>query len=85
MKRSLQGVVAMLAVCMAVPALAADYFDPELRPAYPEQWENPDDSIRFEVGVELDGAEEVARGWLGRLLPGRTPRVAAPLESTVVA
>lgn len=49
MKRSLKGAVAALAICSAVPALAADY--PELRPAYPETWENPDDSIRFEFGT----------------------------------
>ena len=53
MKRSLQGAVAMLALCAAIPALAADYFEeyPDLRPAYPEGWENPDDSIRFEYGA----------------------------------
>lgn len=52
MKRSLQGAVAMLALCLAVPALAADYFaPPDLRPAYPDTWEQPDDSIRFEYGV----------------------------------
>lgn len=52
MKRSFQGAVAILAVSLAAPALAADYFDyAELRPAYPEGWENPDDSIRFEFGA----------------------------------
>lgn len=52
MKRSLQGTVAMLALCLAAPALAADYFaPPDLRPAYPNTWEQPDDSIRFEYGV----------------------------------
>jgi hypothetical protein len=52
MKRSLQGAVAVLALCLAAPALAADYINgPELRPAYPEGWENPDDSIRFEFGA----------------------------------
>lgn len=52
MKRSLPGALAMLATCLAVPAFAADYIDyPELRPAYPEGWENPDDSIRFEFGA----------------------------------
>lgn len=49
MKRSLQGAVAALAVLTAAPALAADY--PELRPAYSENWEQPDDSIRFELGA----------------------------------
>ncbi|HEV7344718.1 MAG TPA: hypothetical protein VGN60_03690 [Devosia sp.] len=52
MKHSFAGVVAMLAGCLAVPALAADYIDyPELRPAYPEGWENPDDLLRFEFGA----------------------------------
>ena len=53
MQRSLQGAVAMLALCLAAPALAADYFEPypDLRPAYPDSWEQPDDSIRFEYGV----------------------------------
>ncbi|KQX34301.1 hypothetical protein ASD04_16815 [Devosia sp. Root436] len=53
MKRSLCGAVAILAICLAVPALAADYFEPypELRPAYPDTWEQPDDSIRFEFGA----------------------------------
>lgn len=49
MTRSLYGVAAMLALCAAIPALAADY--PDLRPAYPESWQNPDDSIRFEFGT----------------------------------
>jgi len=49
MKRSLQGVVAALVLSTALPALAADY--PELRPAYPEQWQNPDDDLRFEFGT----------------------------------
>ncbi|MGB3336802.1 MAG: hypothetical protein WBA73_06455 [Devosia sp.] len=52
MTRSLQGAVAVLALGLAVPALAADYIDrPDLRPAYPQDWENPDDSIRFEFGA----------------------------------
>ena len=49
MKRSLHGAVAVLAVLVAVPALAADY--PTLRPAYPEDWETPEDSLRFEFGA----------------------------------
>lgn len=49
MKRSLQGVVAVMAILIAVPALAADY--PTLRPAYPEDWENTDASLRFEAGM----------------------------------
>lgn len=52
MKRSLNGAVAVLALSLAAPALAADYIDyPQLRPAYPDGWENPDDSIRFEFGA----------------------------------
>jgi len=53
MKRSLQGAVALAAMSLAVPALAADYFapPPDLRPAYPDTWEQPDDSIRFEYGA----------------------------------
>lgn len=49
MKRYLQGAVATLAVLAAVPALAADF--PTLRPAYPENWEQPEDSLRFEFGA----------------------------------
>ena len=52
MKRSLQGAVALAALSLAAPALAADYFTPpDLRPAYPDTWEQPDDSIRFEYGA----------------------------------
>lgn len=53
MKRSLQGALALAALSLAVPALAADYFapPPDLRPAYPDTWEQPDDSIRFEYGA----------------------------------
>lgn len=55
MKRSYQGAVAMLAICSAMPTLAADNLsypiEPGLRPAYPEGWENPDDDIRFEFGA----------------------------------
>ncbi|MCZ4344935.1 hypothetical protein [Devosia neptuniae] len=49
MKRSLKGAVAILAMLTAAPALAADY--PEMRPAYPESWQNPDDDLRFEFGT----------------------------------
>lgn len=49
MKRSLKGAVAILAMLGAAPALAADY--PEMRPAYPESWQNPDDDLRFEFGT----------------------------------
>jgi hypothetical protein len=53
MKRSLQAAVALAALSLAAPALAADYFapPPDLRPAYPDTWEQPDDSIRFEYGA----------------------------------
>jgi len=47
--RSLKGAVATLAILGAAPALAADY--PEMRPAYPESWQNPDDDLRFEFGT----------------------------------
>ncbi|UJW85598.1 hypothetical protein [Devosia sp. SL43] len=50
MKRSLQGAVAILAVLVAVPALAADY--PPLRPAYPDDWESSEaNPLRYEVGL----------------------------------
>ena len=52
MKRSINGAVALLALGLAVPALAADYIDtPDLRPAYPDSWVPPEDSIRFEFGT----------------------------------
>lgn len=52
MRRSPHGLAAILALSMALPVWAADYPDyPELRPAYPDGWENPDDSIRFEFGA----------------------------------
>lgn len=49
MKRSLPGAIALLAFSAAMPALAADY--PELRPAFPQDWLIPDDSLRFEFGA----------------------------------
>ena len=49
MSRLTCGAVAMLAMCCAVPALAADY--PTLRPAYTPQWEESEDSLRFEAGL----------------------------------
>ena len=49
MKRTIQGTAAIIALCSALPALAADY--PDLRPAYEQGWENPDDDIRFEFGT----------------------------------
>ncbi len=52
MTRSFAGAAAVLALIAAQPAVAADYPEyPDLRPAYPEGWENTDDSIRFETGV----------------------------------
>lgn len=53
MKRLSQCALAVVALSTATPAFAADYFQqsPDLRPAYPEGWENPDDSIRFEFGT----------------------------------
>ena len=51
MKRSFGCAAAMLALCGAAPVLAADYLvapGTELRPAYPEAWE---DAIRFEFGT----------------------------------
>lgn len=53
MPRSLKCVVAMAALSVATPALAADYNAyPELRPAYPNSWENGQDNpLRFEAGV----------------------------------
>lgn len=49
MKRTLQGAVATLAMLLAAPVLAADY--PEMRPAYPDTWQNPDSDLRFEFGT----------------------------------
>jgi hypothetical protein len=52
MMRFSPGAVAVLAICAATPALAADYVDyPQLRPSYPQGWENGEDSIRFEAGA----------------------------------
>lgn len=49
MKRTIPAAAVILAICAAVPALAADY--PELRPAYVEGWEAGEDDIRFEFGT----------------------------------
>lgn len=50
MKRSIQGTAALLALCVAVPASAADYSD--LRPAYPDSWETSEENpLRIEMGV----------------------------------
>jgi hypothetical protein len=53
MPRSLSCVVAIAALSVATPSLAADYNEyPELRPAYPDSWENSDDNpLHFEAGV----------------------------------
>ncbi len=52
MTRFFHGAVAVLALCAATPALSADYLDyPDLRPSYPQGWENGEDSIRFEFGA----------------------------------
>lgn len=49
MKRTLQGAIALLALCAAAPAIAADY--PELRPSYPDGWEAEEGALRFETGI----------------------------------
>lgn len=49
MKRSLQAAISLLAMASAAPVLAADY--PEMRPAYQENWQNPDSDLRFEFGT----------------------------------
>ncbi|WP_193336453.1 hypothetical protein [Devosia beringensis] len=49
MMRSLQGALAGLALLSAAPVLAADY--PDIRPAYPHGWQNPDSDLRFEFGT----------------------------------
>jgi len=49
MMRSLQGAFAGLALLSAAPVLAADY--PDIRPAYPHGWQNPDSDLRFEFGT----------------------------------
>lgn len=50
MTRTLKGAIALLALCAAAPAIAADY--PELRSAYPNDWSTGDDNpLRFESGL----------------------------------
>ena len=49
MMRITLGTAAVLSLYVAGSATAADY--PELRPAYEQGWENPDDSLRFEFGT----------------------------------
>lgn len=52
MKRTMTSTIIGLTLCTSVPVLAADYPEyPDLRPAYDQSWENPDDSIRFEFGT----------------------------------
>ena len=53
MARVLNCAVAIAALTIATPALAADYNNyPELRPSYPESWENGEDNpLRFEAGL----------------------------------
>ena len=47
--RTLKATVAILAMLGAAPVLAADYR--EMRPAYPDNWQNPDSDLRFEFGT----------------------------------
>ena len=50
MKTILQGAVATLALCVAVPAFAADY--PYLRPALTDDWQDSEaNPLRFEAGI----------------------------------
>lgn len=49
MKRTFKGAVAILALCAAAPAIAADY--PELRPSYSDGWEAEGGALRFETGI----------------------------------
>lgn len=49
MTRTLKGAIALLALCAAAPAIAADY--PELRSAYPNDWASEEGSLRFETGL----------------------------------
>jgi hypothetical protein len=52
MFRSLQGTVALIALCAAAPALAADYADfSEMRPAFSQDWGTDEDTLQFEAGV----------------------------------
>lgn len=53
MYRSLQGTVALLALCAAAPVLAADYNDGfgTIRPAYTQDWGQDEDTLQFEAGV----------------------------------
>ncbi|MET3896676.1 hypothetical protein ABIB57_000600 [Devosia sp. UYZn731] len=53
MPRSLSCLCAIAALGVVTPSLAADYNDyPDLRPAYPDSWENSaDNPLHFEAGV----------------------------------
>lgn len=53
MPRSLSCVCAIAALGVVTPSLAADYNTyPDLRPSYPDSWENSDDNpLHFEAGV----------------------------------
>lgn len=53
MARALNCAVAIAALSVVTPALAADYNEyPELRPSYPDSWENGEDNpLRFEAGL----------------------------------
>lgn len=48
--RTIACTATILSLCVAVPAIAADY--PDLRPAYTEAWQaSEDNSLRFEAGI----------------------------------
>jgi hypothetical protein len=53
MARALNCALAIVALSVVTPALAADYDQyPELRPSYPDNWENGEDNpLRFEAGL----------------------------------
>jgi hypothetical protein len=53
MRRALNCAIAIAALSVAAPALAADYGDyPELRPSYPDGWETGEENpLRFEAGL----------------------------------
>jgi hypothetical protein len=67
MARALNCAVAIAALSVATPALAADYDQyPELRPSYPDSWENGEDNpLRFEAGLRYWyalGQQDVGQG-----------------------
>lgn len=54
MLRPLHSIVALAALCAAAPVLAADanLMFPDMRPAYPNSWEeSPENPLRFEAGL----------------------------------